>query len=597
MIKNNSMSLLRAQLHNFNYDRRGNNALSGSKRIYRFPFTFTMPTSQTNLSRHSFSQMSSTVSLDFYRDYGEEVPPLDICANYRMDISLTNFVLQLLHEAATSFFLAIKSQKSSTSHLKVANAWVGVDVDVWHQQIAYQAAVYALLKTVMKMENMFDDKHLVFSILSPKVSLIIECIESQLNKREQNLVTWFRTEQLSILTKYFTPLMERWASEYGKSCIAVTVLATSCCVALTKLGAKRISCPAFTKSLPDLTRELMDALHGSSSIGKLHCLATNAGFENEFLSHFGPKVLHCDTRGEIMFWMRLLEVKLVAAFDRESVITNLRSFCDTQVLARDLAVLGLFAFLGRKTRLFLSHLYIKDLDEPVKDFICYLECGILFLYPELSSMCMYQLFMEVVSEELGWLDFYPALPCMRHQERKRSKQHALQAEKEIILSTVFGICSDMFSSFSHYSKETQASLDAKLVLYLQRSKNLLVICIEDYWAAYDRLCGLGKATRVQFPEPMTHLWDIGTIRMRHRCCGDPMTREITESNPPYASGINKVTAIGHAAILTAIKRYIPRLIPSPYSKERLDIIKQIKRAKKMKAQSWSQPNVSSVSSM
>ncbi|XP_073116129.1 uncharacterized protein [Elaeis guineensis] len=154
-------------------------------------------------------------------------------------------------------------------------------------------------------------------------------------------------------------------------------------------------------------------------------------------------------------------------------------------------------------------------------------------------MCMYQLFMEVVSEELGWLDFYPALPCMRHQERKRSKQHALQAEKEIILSTVFGICSDMFSSFSHYSKETQASLDAKLVLYLQRSKNLLVICIEDYWAAYDRLCGLGKATRVQFPEPMTHLWDIGTIRMRHRCCGDPMTREITESNPPYASGINK----------------------------------------------------------
>lgn len=97
-----------------------------------------MPTLQTNLSRQSFSQMSSTASLDFDRDYGKEVPPLDICASYRMDISLTNFVLQLLDETATNIFLAIKSQKSATSHLRVANAWIGVDVDVWHRQIAYQ---------------------------------------------------------------------------------------------------------------------------------------------------------------------------------------------------------------------------------------------------------------------------------------------------------------------------------------------------------------------------------------------------------------------------------------------------------------------------
>ncbi|XP_038988031.1 uncharacterized protein LOC120112535 [Phoenix dactylifera] len=465
--------------------------------------------------------MSSTVSLEFDRDYGEEVPPLDVCANYRMDISLTNIVLQLLHETAMSVFRAIKSQKSATSHLKVANAWVGVDADVWHRKIAYQqqAAVYALLKTVMEMGSMFDDKHPTFPQSEFDYGLHSKSVEQERPELGD-------MEDATLSTKKF-------------SCIAGTVLATSCCVALTKLGAKRISCPAFTMSLPDLTRELMDTLHGSSSIGKLHRSATNAGFENEFLSHFGPKVLHHDTRGEVMFWMRLLEVKLVAAFSRENVITNLKRICNTQVLARDLAVLGLFAFLGRKTRLFLSHMGIKDLDEPVKDFICYLECGILFLYPELSSICMYQLFMEVVSEELGWLDFYAAVPCIRHQERKRSKQHALQAEKEIILSTVFGVCSDMFSSFIHYSKKTQESLDAKLVVYLQQSKNLLVICIEDYWAAYDRLCGLGRTTRAQFPEPMTHLRDLGTIRMQHQCRGDLMAREITESNPPYVSGINK----------------------------------------------------------
>lgn len=32
----------------------------------------------------------------------------------------------------------------------------------------------------------------------------------------------------------------------------------------------------------------------------------------------------------------------------------------------------------------------------------YLECGILFLYPELSSICMYQLFMEVSLDCSPW---------------------------------------------------------------------------------------------------------------------------------------------------------------------------------------------------
>ncbi|CAN1190176.1 Mitochondrial distribution and morphology protein 38 [Linum perenne] len=47
-----------------------------------------------------------------------------------------------------------------------------------------------------------------------------------------------------------------------------------------------------------------------------------------------------------------------------------------------------------------------------------------------------------------------------------------------------------------------------------------------------------------------------------------------------------VSAVGHAAMLTAIQRYAPSLIPSPYSCDRLDMVKQLKRTKKLEVESW-----------
>ncbi|XVF24933.1 hypothetical protein REPUB_Repub13aG0170300 [Reevesia pubescens] len=129
---------------------------------------------------------------------------------------------------------------------------------------------------------------------------------------------------------------------------------------------------------------------------------------------------------------------------------------------------------------------INDLDELVKDFLSYLECGSLFIYPEFSSISVYQFFMEVVTDEIGWLDFYGTSPCISNQEKRRSKQHTIQAEKEIILSNVFTICYDVFSGFAHFSRSAQQSLDSELLAFLLRSQRLLTICLEDYWAAYDR---------------------------------------------------------------------------------------------------------------
>ncbi|XP_059455800.1 uncharacterized protein LOC132186038 [Corylus avellana] len=57
-----------------------------------------------------------------------------------------------------------------------------------------------------------------------------------------------------------------------------------------------------------------------------------------------------------------------------------------------------------------------------------------------------------------------------------------------------------------------------------------------------------------------------------------------------------VSVVGHAAMLAAIKKYMPFLIPSPYSSERLDVVKQLQRTKKMPIQSYSWTNLEDPSS-
>lgn len=57
-----------------------------------------------------------------------------------------------------------------------------------------------------------------------------------------------------------------------------------------------------------------------------------------------------------------------------------------------------------------------------------------------------------------------------------------------------------------------------------------------------------------------------------------------------------VTAIGHAAMLAAIQRYVPSLIPSTYGPERLDLLRQLEKVKEMETTDVNtQENVEEVS--
>ncbi|KAK8581207.1 hypothetical protein V6N12_071442 [Hibiscus sabdariffa] len=434
-------------------------------------------TSSKGTLQSALSAVSSSAPCD-PSDTGNEalLPEADSPA---IEFNRVNCLVWVLHEAARSFSLAVESLELDGSSAVLAMAWNGKDMHQWHKRIAHRVAVYAMLKTVIEVEILLSqERHNNPSparkILIAETDSLEEFIESRLKLRHLELVQWFRVVELPRMTEFFIPLLKKWSMEY----------AGSCCVAVEKLCSEHISCPLSKISVGDVIVELMNLSHGIVSVDKLHQLATEAGFETHFLSHFGAKVLSSKKNDEIEFWIGLAQRKLSVAFTKETMIPGKLAF-NSKVQADSLATLGLFAYLGRKTRMFLSQLRINDLDELVKDFLSYLECGSLFIYPEFSSISVYQFFMEVVTDEIGWLDFYGNCSFTRNYG-KRSKQHAIQAEKEIILSNVFTVCYDVFSGFAHFSRSAQQPLDSQLLAFLLQSQRLLSLCLEDYWAAYDR---------------------------------------------------------------------------------------------------------------
>ncbi|XP_077209981.1 uncharacterized protein LOC143845495 isoform X2 [Tasmannia lanceolata] len=662
-IRPNSISLvLGPESYDLNLMGEWNYGISRSNILFRFLFTcFTSVSPIYSRRQLSFSGFStaSFITSGHAKDERELIVGKD--DNYEAGFNQIDYLVHILHQSAKTFTIAIEGQILDQNGPQLAKAWVGVDVHAWHKHIAYQAAVYALLQTaldpiIVPYGECGNDPAPVYKILSPKLSMLWEYMESQMSMRDAKLVEWFKMEQLPVLVGLFSPLLRRWSADYATSDIAGVVVAITCYVAAGKLGTGRISCPSFTSSVPDVIGELMNLLHGLVSMDKSHNFASEAGFEHEFLAHFGSKALHHNTSREVIFWIGFIQRKLIVAFHREGVVASLQNSRNTKFVESNLATLGLFAFLGQKTRLFLSCMGIKDLDEPVKDFLSYLECGSLFVYPELSSISVYQLFMEVITEEIGWLEFYATVPCVSQRDRRRSKQHAIQAEKEIILSTVFSVCSDLFVRFGHFTKSTRQSLDANVVSFLlrrnpdtvnpfltfenvhQKPGDLMVTGIAECMSLMSKLTssdrmdainvenlpydletrtvhqGLFRKSSNKLISTSSDIW-MGTRLLfidisvalgifQKQICGHTLTKrqsnklrktivDVAYVIPVAILMLLPVSAVGHAAILAAIKKYIPFLIPSFFSSQRLDVVKQLNRTKKMEVQSWSNPDSTS----
>ncbi|KAL4626065.1 hypothetical protein ACB092_05G068900 [Castanea dentata] len=363
-----------------------------------------------------------------------------------------NCLAWVLHESASSFSRAVESLQLSGMGPALAMAWIGKDVHDWHKQA--QVVVYVLMKMAIEVEILLSqERHNGPSPLVPKVKLFGVYIESELNTSHSGLVEWFKEVELPRIAGFFLPLIKNWSMEYAGSGVAGIIVALSCCTTVGKLCYRRTCCP-LTLLIEDALVELMDLSHSLVPVDKLHQLATEAGFEMDLLAHFGTKVFPSKRSAELEFWIGLAQKKLSVAFQKENMFSGRQIRCKVQ--ADSFAILGIFAYLGKSTRMFLSRMGIKDLDEHVKDFL------------RASSIAVYQLFMEVVIDEIGWLDFYAAFSYICNRERRRSKQYPIQAEKEIILTTVFTVCYDVFSGFAHFSRSTLLPIDMNLLEFLLR---------------------------------------------------------------------------------------------------------------------------------
>ncbi|XP_072083351.1 uncharacterized protein [Arachis hypogaea] len=443
-------------------------------------------------SLREFSSLAKSVKTHFscidQRNEVEEVTDVRSSSTEGVEFNRVDYIVSVLHESARSFSKAVESLGVSRCGPELTMAWIGKDVHEWHRRIAYQVAVYVLMKTAIDLEILLShERHNEFSpvreILNPLTNQVGEHIELQLGMQHPDLVHWFRDTEMPQIAAYFIPLLKQWSVEYAGSGIAGIIVAITCCTAVVKLGCGRIRCPIPVLCFEDVLVKLMDFSLNLASVDKLHQLATEAGFELNFLLHFGKKILPSEKTEELEFWIGLAHKKLQKAFSEESIMSNKKS--EHKIPSDTLAILGLFAYLGRRTRIFLSAMGIKDLDEIVKDLLSYLECGILFIYPDFSCIPVYQCFMEVVTDEIGWLDFYASYVQINCKQ-KRQKHNARQAEKEIILSVVFTVCYDVFSGFAHFNRSTQQSLDTASLSYLLHCQGLLSNCLQDHWAAYDK---------------------------------------------------------------------------------------------------------------
>ncbi|XP_075663990.1 uncharacterized protein LOC142633635 [Castanea sativa] len=251
-----------------------------------------------------------------------------------------NCLAWVLHESARSFSCAVESLQLSGTGPAIAMAWIGKDVHDWHKRVAYQ--------------------------LVPKVKLFGVYIESELNTSHTGLVEWFKEVELPRIARFFLPLLKNWSMEYAGSGVAGIIVALSCCTTVGKLCYRRTCCP-LTLSIEDALVELMDLSHSLVPVDKLHQLVTEAGFKMDLLAHFGTKVFPSKRSEELEFWIGLAQKKLSVAFQKENMFLGRQ--IRYKVQADSFATLGIFAYLGKSTRVFLSRMGIKDLDEHVKDFL------------------------------------------------------------------------------------------------------------------------------------------------------------------------------------------------------------------------------------
>ncbi|KAG5567337.1 hypothetical protein RHGRI_002788 [Rhododendron griersonianum] len=357
-------------------------------------------------------------------------------------------LVQLLHDAARVFELAIKEQISLLRISWFSTAWLGVDQNAWVKALSYQASVYALLQAASEISSRGDERD-----------------------RDINVFVQRRSGN---------------GSSFGPGNakdITLIMLALSCIAAITKLGPTKVSCSQFFSMIPDITGRLMDMLVDFIPIRQTYRSVKDIGLHREFLVHFGPRAAACRVGNdggieEVLFWVSLVQKQLQRAIDRERIWSRLTTCESIEVLERDLAIFGFFIALGRSTKSFLSANGFEVVNEPIEGFLRYLIGGSVLYYPQLSSISSYQLYVEVVCEEMEWLPFYPGITSTSKRSHGHKSTYEGPPNAEAI-PQLLDVCSYWIQSFIKYSKWLENPSNVKAARFLSKGHNKLMECMEE----------------------------------------------------------------------------------------------------------------------
>ncbi|KAJ6870917.1 hypothetical protein NC652_036552, partial [Populus alba x Populus x berolinensis] len=368
---------------------------------------------------------------------------------------------------------------------------------------AARASVYSLLQAAHEISSQGDGKDRDVNIFVQRSLLrqsapLESLIRDELSAKQPEAYEWFWSKQVPMVVASFLNYLEEdqrftsAAAVFGKgmslisgnrSDISLLLLALTCNAAITKLGTTKVSCPQFFSMISDITGRLMDMLVDFIPVRQAYHSIKHIGLHREFLFHFGPRFAACRVKNdhgseEVIFWVNLVQKQLQQAIDRERIWSRLTTSESIEVLEKDLAIFGFFIALGRSTRSFLSDHGFDVLDDPIEGFIGYLIGGSVLYYPQLSSISSYQLYVEVVCEELDWLPFYPGNVgttklSLGHKNKQKGPPNAEA------IPQVLDACSHWMQSFIKYSKWLQNPSNVKAARFLSRGHAKLMECREE----------------------------------------------------------------------------------------------------------------------
>ncbi|KAH0887824.1 hypothetical protein HID58_050253 [Brassica napus] len=420
-------------------------------------------------------------------------------------------LIQSLHDAARSFELALKKKISSSKLPWFSAAWLGVDRNAWVKTFSYQASVYSLLQAANEVSSRGNNRDKDLNVfvqrsLSRLAAPLDSMMRDKLSSSHPEANEWFWSDQVPPAVTSFVSCFEgdqrfvAATSAYakGKSSaasneidVSLLMLVLNCIAAVTKLGPTKLSCPPFFSMIPDTTGRLMDKFVDFVPIPQAYHSIKSLGLRREFLVHFGPRAAACRVKSdcstdEVVFWVDLIQNQLLRAIDREKIWSRLTTSESIEVLERDLAIFGFFIALGRSTQSFLAANGFDALENPMEDLVRHFIGGSLLQYPQLSAISSYQLYVEVVCEELEWLPFYPNKKDS--QAAKQAHGHRSRPEgppNYDALPQILNVCSYWLQSFIKYSKWPENPSNVKAAKFL--STGYLTCFLSNFWICKEEL--------------------------------------------------------------------------------------------------------------